>query len=318
MDDYCFRIRFVHNWKGQFVWNDIQHTFSIPGIGEATLEVEDGENIGHGEWLTIRVCGFQTEDAARNAVQHMRHSLLALGVELNIGFNLFGTKTVGINRNSRETQEETLRVRGFFPVLHRNGHVIFKNHPNVRFQWFEGQVMARSYTAERFVASLGRLCESLGSLGEKEALAIELFNASKFEQGGRSRFLTGMLCLEALVEDRARDEKTVQFVDNLVEDTSEAAILDSDKQSIMSSLNRLKYRSIRQGLQEFVASGLPDFRIHEMPAGRFVLKCYDIRSRLVHTGRTDLSCEEFSNLCEGFQHFLLSLLRRHLGIAPPA
>ncbi len=141
-------------------------------------------------------------------------------------------------------------------------------------------------TSELFTNEIKRPFASNVKLSDKEILALELYGASHYEKSERASFLTLILALESLLEPKKRSNKTINHVKLLKEQTKCADIPENERNSILGSLEWLNSESISQGIKRMVNTFLKDKEYSGMPSIKFVTHCYDMRSKLVHTGKT--------------------------------
>ena len=122
------------------------------------------------------------------------------------------------------------------------------------------------------------------SLTEKQRLALELYGYSHFESSLRTRFLTLTVAVEALIEMKPRSPRSLDHVDKLIEMTRSAGLEEDETSSMLGSLERLKFNSIGQATRALVGAFAGEKFYGGMLADQFFANCYDVRSRVVHTG----------------------------------
>jgi len=62
-----------------------------------------------------------------------------------------------------------------------------------------------------------------------------------------------------------------------------------EKKSILGTLKYLKKESLTQSLRKMASVYLPDKEYGGLSSEKFIKKCYDARSKLVHEGKVDES-----------------------------
>jgi hypothetical protein len=115
----------------------------------------------------------------------------------------------------------------------------------------------------------------------KQQLALDLYNLTHFEGSQRTRFLTLITIVEVLA-DRTRRSAAVQDVLLAVRALAERADLpQEERRSLLSGIDNLRQQSIGEACRVYVRTVASEFD------ARYFKACYDVRSDLVHAGRTD-------------------------------
>jgi hypothetical protein len=145
-------------------------------------------------------------------------------------------------------------------------------------------------------------------LSEKQRLAAELYGLSFFDMSFRSRFITLITAVEALLDAPIRSQEIRSFVDEIKARVSSVAADEATKESMTSSLGRMKYDSIGQTGRSLAESLLGDREYDGMKAGKFFARCYGLRSEIVHDGKPSdpaIDLLQVSNACQAFVADLL-------------
>jgi hypothetical protein len=150
-------------------------------------------------------------------------------------------------------------------------------------------------------------------LTDKQILASEIYSASFFDISHRSRFITLVTAVEALLEPARRPETVQTLVAEMEGRTRASAIDDSTKQAIVGSLQRLREESIGESGRALSRRLLPDRRYEGHSSWEFFTRCYNLRSQILHRGKVeDASVDmlSFANTMEAFvSELLLASLR---------
>ena len=80
------------------------------------------------------------------------------------------------------------------------------------------------------------------------------------------------------------------------------------KESIIGSLGKLQYQSIRQAGSTLAGRLLPDQSFNEQSSADFFKLCYDYRSQILHSGKISeesVEIRQLANDMESFVHHLL-------------
>lgn len=154
------------------------------------------------------------------------------------------------------------------------------------------------------------------TLSDRQALASELYCAAHFDTPFRSRFLTLMTSLEALLEYSQRPAEVVALVKELEDGVRKSQVLPAAKQSLLGSLQWLHQESIGQAGERTADAALPGRQYDSLPPGKYFRRCYELRSQIVHSGRVpdDIDLLELTNVLHGF---VGDLLHATIGVPPP-
>jgi len=100
---------------------------------------------------------------------------------------------------------------------------------------------------------------------------------------------------------------TVEQVDELIRLTREADMPEDDKESIVGSLRHLTNESLRQAGRR-LATTLGDRTYLRLEPKEFFVKCYDLRSRVVHGATPFPTREEVGPFAATLEVFVADLL----------
>lgn len=145
-------------------------------------------------------------------------------------------------------------------------------------------------------------------LTEKQILAAELYSASFFDVPFRSRFITLVTAIEALLDAPRRSDAVQFFVDNAKTDVRKLKIDETTKEAIVGSIERIRYDSIGQTGKNLCEKLLANRKYAGRSPGSFFKYCYRLRSEIVHNGRpseTGIDLLQIANVCQGFVGDLL-------------
>jgi len=195
-----------------------------------------------------------------------------------------------------------------------HGLDVYEQFENQQFLNVEAQASLR-LGAESTVTSIAYWYDSNPALTEKQELATELFCSAHFDSPFRSRFLTLMTALEALLDYQVRSDAARMVVTDLQSVVANSALDEAEKQSLAGSLRWLHQESIGQAGKRIAATLLPTGTYGGHDAAKYFRKCYDLRSTIVHSGRVpdDVDLLDESNELHRFVGDLL-----HAAIGVPA
>lgn len=167
--------------------------------------------------------------------------------------------------------------------------------------------MALGKHVDTFVEQVCQQIDQPIPLNEKQIVAAELFSASFFDVPFRSRFITLVTAIEALLVPQRRSDALQSFIDGTKQDLEGRKIDEATKKVLMGSLERLRSDSIGQTGKSLCQRLLPDKEYDGRSAGKFFKYCYDLRSEIVHSGKPKDAVDllRLSNACQAFVGDLL-------------
>ena len=189
----------------------------------------------------------------------------------------------------------------------RLGIDVYESQQGLRFASIDINP-ALGKNAESFVEQIRQNMSGPLRLSEKQMLAAELYSASFFDVSFRSRFITLVTAVEALLDAPLRSNEIQEFV-NEAKAKANALVADpATRQAVVSSLEWLRNDSIGQTGRLLAERLLGDLEYDGLSAGRFFSHCYRLRSEIVHNGKTSdptIDLLQLSNKCQAFVADLL-------------
>ncbi len=146
------------------------------------------------------------------------------------------------------------------------------------------------------------------SLSAKQELAAEILSASYFDNSDRSRFITLMTAVEALLEPQLRPPAAEQFVARMLQTLKEAGLEEGTRAAMSGSLERLRRESIGQAGRAIADRLLGGKAYAGQPPGRFFRLCYNLRSLILHLGKVPVEINDFAGVCAAEQPFVCDLV----------
>lgn len=152
------------------------------------------------------------------------------------------------------------------------------------------------------------------SFAADEALACELYNASFFEVSQRTQLLLRIMAVEALCHPQPRSPRAREIVDAAIAQARSSNTLGKDEtNSLVGTLNHVLNESISRTCKLLVENYLPEHEYDGTPAARFFARCYDLRSRVVHSIGEVPSSQEIANANAWLLRFVADLLSARSG-----
>ncbi len=248
--------------------------------------------------------GFESEAAAREVAEKAKRALLScmvknrMGVDFGDGKQRSVTTTLGLQMLEKE-----------HGVPFRNdihGIDIYQEVANLRFIHVDVQGQARK-DAKHFAELFSQEFNKERTVTEKQLLATELYGSSWFDITSRSRFITLITAVEALLKAEKKADDAIQLIDAFMSTIERSALDDDLKKSLKSSIERLRYQSIGQAGRMLAERLLPTATFNGKPAASFFSHCYNVRSTIVHEGMipTSVDIDQLVNQTEEFVSQLL-------------
>lgn len=306
MNTYAFRLRFFIHSPGVIQNSNSSFYFDLPSGTKAVLKSIDSTSINNSKELVLSAGNYRTELEAAKAGAQMKTALLLSGPKLHIGID------AGRDRASFMVSDyiksKVFADSGTQVIDNVHGVTVYKeDHPITTFSASATGLVSPS-SAEKFTDVLYNIYELSPTLSDKVSLALELYGAAHYETSARARFITLVLATEALLTLEDRDDSVKQLVDKFIDLATNSGLPKKEVDSIKGSLMWLYKQSISQGLKELAQKYLGHNEYEGMSAVKFISYCYDVRSKLVHTGGVNESVIHLDSVAAQMQVFVADLL----------
>lgn len=253
----------------------------------------------------IRGSGYPTEHEAGSAGQHWRgvleRAFAATGIAADFGDRSLSSPSLG---KALTEPFEAEWGRLLLPDLPRM--MVFPTHPEPVFMGMSARGSVRG-PLEPLVAALTVARQTGVPVTPRERTAYTYYSAAVGETPTEAQFVLLMMALEALIDQHARAQDAVDFVDELISQARQSALDEATKQSLLGQLSRMGVQSIGEAGRELAAT-LGDRQYLEMPATRFFTRCYTLRSRLVHLDAPGPERREVETLLHPLRQFVGDLI----------
>lgn len=260
---------------------------------------------------------FVSEKDAWDRAAVTRRALLLWSIASRVGIDLGNNQASG---GMSDYLIKKLEASTDFPLIRRDVHGIDIFKVSSRGNLFSsGSAFMPAY---KHISQLTEVLESSLRVGlrlsEKLQLACEIFSATSFfDSSDRSRFISMITAIEAMLDLNASSSKIRDLIDDFILTTQSSLDEPNEVKALVSRLSLLKRESIRQAGQKFAQTTLPDQTYKGLLPGVFFKKCYDIRSKIVHNGKTSLSAAEFTSWTDWYSIFMRDLLLKSVRIENP-
>jgi len=261
----------------------------------------------------VRGGPYSSSDEARQSAERAKRALLIWAVQTRIGIDLGDGHPRSVITNAGEQWIETRLGR---PV--RNavlGIDVFEHQDDLAFARLEGR-LSLGKSPGVFRDSVVAAFTSPPALTEKHLLAADIYSASFFDVSFRSRLITLVTALEALLERADRPAPARALVAKMQVMVQKAALNESTKKAMISSLQWLNHDSIGEAGRALARSLLGHSQYLGKPAPEFFNYCYGLRSQILHSGTPEDAAVDLSTVSGECQRFVGDLLIASFGVVP--
>jgi len=134
---------------------------------------------------------------------------------------------------------------------------------------------------------------------------MELYSSSFFATSLKSRFITCLAAVEAIINQSSSSTELLEWIEELSGLTKKTKLSTDDCDQVVNALNRQKTKSITRSGVELANSLLPSTTYGQKTAGQFFKWLYTIRGEIVHDGTyRSVSDEEFKQLFRDCKKFV--------------
>jgi hypothetical protein len=311
MEEYGFRIRFrlpdsVQLGIGEVTWE------LAPGVWMRSL-VQD-QPIKDASALAVRGEGCGSVEEATRLGERWRDALETAFARLGVGAD-FGEQ--GPRSYFSEAGIRLMEQASGSRVLNDEpGLSVFSLHPPPRFVGGSAAGMMPPPNEAKTKAAITLAFASGPHHTPAQRLAFDLYSASFFQPAADARLLMLMMAIETMLDPQDRDEATSAHVRELMRLTREADLPDSQKQSLLGSLEWMLQESISQSGRRLAASLTGRTYMDQTPQKFFTI-CYELRSRLVHGATPRPDFERVNTAAGQLKLFVGHLLSGSLLIGLP-
>ncbi len=269
-----------------------------------------GSPINTSSEISITGGPYDSENEARHTANCARQAIVVWAVKQRLGVDFGDGKLRSLMTDFGKQHYERQLGR---PIRNdRLGIDIYEIQEGLLFASVSLDA-AVSKSAETFVAEFRHGITKPLNLSEKQRLSAELYGLSFFDMSFRSRFITLVTAVEALLDPATRSGNVQPFVDDVKDTLSDLDIDGGTKLSMTSSLERMKYDSIGQAGRSLADALLGDREYAGVKPGKFFNRCYKLRSEIVHRGASDPSVDLLQE-SNALQAFVADLLLASFGL----
>ena len=248
---------------------------------------------------------FASKDQARRAAEKTKRALLYWAIEQRLGVD-FGD---GKQRSSvTKTGLAMLQKQYGYPVRNDiQGIDVYEHVEKLRFAKVHVEPKLSKHPSE-LIDTFQREYLHTRHLTEKQVLASEIYAGSFFDVSPRSRFITLVTAVEALLEPLKRSDKVEALVEELKATTQKSKIDEPTRESMIGSLERLRHQSIRQAGRTLADRLIPNEFFDGQSSADFFSRCYNLRSQVLHRGAIEDGLVDIWHLANVMESFVARLL----------
>jgi hypothetical protein len=238
--------------------------------------------------IVLRGCGYATEDEATAAARRWRTVLELAFARRNMQAD-FGDRARRGSGLSRPGIRMVEQQTGRRVLNDAHALIVFECDPPPSFFATSARGVI-SINATRLDQAVEAALTVEVASPSAHNLSFDLYSASAFQPSTDARFVMLVMAVETLLDPQPRPESSLAHVEHLIALTQAADLPDSERASLLGSLQWLRHQSIRQAGKALAAT-LGDRTYMDMTPSMFFARCYELRSRLVHGKRHFLSVE---------------------------
>ena len=256
---------------------------------------------------------FASEDQARDAAEKTKRALLYWAIEQRLGIDFGDRKQRSMATNAYLAMLEKQHGHPFRNDIH--GIDVYEHVEKLKFVSVNGKATVGKYPP-RLIDTFQREYLSSRQLTEKQVLASEIYASSFFDISARSRFITLVTAVEALLERPKRSDVVEELVVEFKAKTQLSNIDEQAKKSIIGSLEDLKRESITQAGRTLAGRLIPNELFDGQSSADFFTRCYKLRGQILHRGKVEDGLVDMLHLANVMQSFVAKLLLAALNSAP--
>lgn len=307
MAEYMFRLRF-HLLDGDHIESDLEEIVLLEDERGRRLRLRSGGRgspiKGHSKAALIGG-PFPAETEAREAADRARRALLTWAIHEKLGIDVGDGKRRGGFTNHGKAHFAEMLGGPVRDDLH--GIDVYENQEGLTFVGLSVKA-ALGKSADAFCSRVAAAFQEPTLISEKQALAAELYCSSFFDVSFRSRLITLVTALEALLTPAARPAAVIAAVASLEAVVQKAELDEATRSAMLGSLRWLRQESVGQAGRALVTSVLGQATYGGLEAVRFFTYLYDLRSQILHTGKPKDAQLDLLGVCNEAQRFVADLI----------
>jgi hypothetical protein len=255
---------------------------------------------------------YASNDKARDAAEKSKRALLYWAIEQRLGIDFGDGKQRSVVTNEYLSLLKKQHGHPFRNDIH--GIDVYEHVEKLKFVSFNAKETVGK-SPPKLVATFRREYLNSRQLPEKQVLASEIYASSFFDVSARSRFVTLITAVEALLEQLERSEEVQALVEELKTMTQRSKIVKQTRESIIGSLEQLRRQSIGQAGRTLANCLVPNELFDGQSSADFFTRCYELRSQILHRGTIEDKTVDMRHLANVMESFVARLLLTALNSA---
>lgn len=284
MEQFYFRLRFY--FPPHHSINSDTSTLEISITSEQTilrLSPQDGDGtIKSARHMVLAGGPYSTLDMAHDAGTRARHALIQYSIKSRVGIDLGKDRATG--GLSKYAKDKIAQDIGIHVINDVHGLLVYAGTEDTKFIRGNRASIISNRDHADFLKRFKDAYVQDYCLTDKQSVAFELFSASHFELSPRSRFITLVMAIEALMQPLDREKEAQEHVTALIDLTANSGLSSDEKQSLEDSLRWLYKESIGNTGRKMANRLSGKEQYAGKNAAAFFTKCYSFRSQLMHKG----------------------------------
>jgi Apea-like HEPN len=303
---WCFRLRFDLSKRVKLEFDGAEWVIVDNDSTQVVMHPADGsKTIAEAKRLSLHGGSYGTKSLAAVAGERWRDWLILAFSNINVGVDFgdrappgeFTSYALAVASSAAETQV----------LKDVHGLMTYECDPRPVFLRVGPITGIVSSPHERLVEALNRAIAAEATLTPRGRLAYDLYSASFLESNTDARFVMLMMAVETLIELQARSAEAQELVNKLIDLTRNSGLSTKEIASIQGALRWLRQESINQAGRR-LASTLRGRTYGEEDPETFFVRCYDLRSRLVHGATPRPMTSEIGLRAAYLEHFVSNLI----------
>lgn len=284
MSDYTFRFPFRLPKSRSISILDHSIKLSVQDYS-GELYGEPEKAIKDSKTFLVTGSNFRSKEEAFEAGNKLRDALTLVFAHCKIGAD-FGDDSLrgGFSQFLKDKLQDEQNQRILNEV---NGLLVYETNPEPLLAKIGSATAGLVTSDEKFLDIFKNISKASYSLSERERISYTLFSDSFFTSNGYARFLFLVMAVEILIDFQPKSVEAINLVESFISAVQNSSGIDgTEKDSLIGALRYLRNESIRQGACRLINRTLNDQEYGGIRASKFFLKCYDLRSSIVHGGQS--------------------------------
>jgi hypothetical protein len=313
---HCFRWKIILPPTKRLGIDSSEHTLyerDAERVWLAALNVKENsderELLAEATEIVLRGSGYATEDEATTAAYRWRTVLELAFARRNTQAD-FGDRaprgsgffSAGIRMLEQQSGRRVLNDA--------HALIVFECDPPPLFAGTSAQVFV-SVNATRLEQAVEAALTVEVVSPAVHSLSFDLYSASAFQPSTDARLIMLVMAVETLLDPKPRPESSRAHVEHLIGLTEATDLPDSERASLLGSMQWLRLQSIRQAGKTLAAT-VGNRTYMDMAPSKFFDHCYELRSRLVHGNPPLPERQEVDVSAAQLERFVAHLLSREL------